>query len=250
MLLDMFTVEDRARIRQELIEMARADPRIVSGAEMGSLTQDAQNRWGDLDLTFGVADGESVEAVFDGWTETLRVKHDAIRLFDLPHRGTQYRVFLFPGNLQVDLSLTPGAVVQMGPKFRVLFGDRVTDIGPLPQDRRELLGIAVHDALRTRLYVERGRLHHAVYCLGELRNGTLSVASLNRDLPGRYGRGFDDLPQEVRDRAAETLVGGVEPQEILRALTAAIGLLIAEARGIPDIDVLEPRLRELTKRTL
>ena len=250
MLLDMFTVEDRARIRRDLLEMARADPRIVSGAEMGSLTDDAQNRWGDLDLTFGVADGQSVDAVFDEWTDRLRARHDAIRLFDLPHRGTLYRVFLFPGNLQVDLSLTPGAVAQMGPKFRMLFGDRVTILGPLPQDRRELLGIAVHDALRTRLCVERGRLHQAAYCLGELRNGTLSIASLNRDLPGRYGRGFDDLPQDVRERAADTLVRSIEPDEILRALTTAIGLLIAEAHGIPDVEELEPRLRELTDRTL
>ena len=48
---------------------------------------------------------------------------DAVSLFDLPFLSTLYRVFLFPGSLQVDLSFTPGREFgALGPKFRLLFG--------------------------------------------------------------------------------------------------------------------------------
>jgi hypothetical protein len=246
----MFTVEERARTRARLIEMARADPRVVSGAELGSLTLDRSDRWGDLDLTFGVENGVDVHEVFDGWTQRLRREDGAIRLFDLAHRGTLYRVFLYPNNLQVDLSLSPGGVVGMGPKLRMLFGDRVTHIGAQTPDAEELLGLAAHHALRARIYVARARFHHAASFVGERRNETLSLSSLRRGLPARYGRGFDDLPDDVKERAAATFVRSIEPDEILRALFLAIELLIDEAQGIGEIDALAARLRTLMTHDL
>ena len=53
----MFTVEERERAQERILELAQADPRIVAGAAVGSLATGGGDRWSDLDLTFGVAEG-------------------------------------------------------------------------------------------------------------------------------------------------------------------------------------------------
>jgi predicted nucleotidyltransferase len=55
----MFAIEDRDRIRDTLIEKARQDPQIVAAAVVGS-TVTGGDRWSDLDLTLGVAEGVSL----------------------------------------------------------------------------------------------------------------------------------------------------------------------------------------------
>jgi hypothetical protein len=241
----MFTVEQRERLRQDLIDMARADERILAGAEVGSLTQTTGDRWSDLDLTFGVTLGHEVEGVLRDWTARLERERDAVPLFDLQAFDTTYRVFLFPGGLQVDLSFTSGAVAQTGPKFKMLFGTAVEQYSAPPLDPRDVFGLCVHHALRARVGVERGRLWSAQYYIHELRHETLSLACLRRGLPGRYARGFDELPGELLDNAVQTLPQSLEPPELLRALRCAIRLLVAEAVEIDALPLVLPTLDDL-----
>lgn len=113
----MFTVEQRGQVREKVLAIARADPLVVAGAEIGSMAQGPGDRWSDLDLTFGVLDGIEVADVLDGWTTQLEEEHDAVQLFDVPYLSTIYRVFLFPGSLQVDLSFAPASEFgALGPK--------------------------------------------------------------------------------------------------------------------------------------
>jgi hypothetical protein len=241
----MFSVELRARLRHDLVEMARTDERIIAGAEVGSLTQTNGDRWSDLDLTFGVTLGHEVDEVLGDWTARLERERGAVRLFDLQSLDTTYRVFLFPGSLQVDLSFTPGAVAQTGPKFKMLFGSSVKRYVAPQLDPREILGLCVHHALRARFGVERGRLWSAQYYIHELRHETLSLACLRRGLPGRYARGFDELPGELLNNAAHTLPQSLEPIELLRALRCAIALLIAQAADMDALPLVIPTLDEL-----
>jgi hypothetical protein len=118
----MFTPEERDRIRQELLRRAQDDERIVAGAEVGAGASNENDRWSDLDFTFGVAHAATIDDVLADWTDDLDRSLDAIHLFDLPFQTTIYRVFLFPGNLQVDLSFTPASDFgTLGPKFNLLF---------------------------------------------------------------------------------------------------------------------------------
>jgi hypothetical protein len=246
----VFTTEDRQIVRQRLIDMARSDPRVVAGAEVGSLTQTTGDRWSDLDLTFGVRTRDDVDEVLRDWTERVQTDDGAVRLFDLESMETIYRVFLFPGSLQVDLSLTAGAVAQMGPKFRMLFGRAVDHVTPPPLDLLEVFGLCVHHALRSRFGIERGRFWSAQYYIAELRHETLSLACVRRGLPGRYARGFDELPGELLTEASASLVRSLEPAELLRALRSAIRLLTTEARDLDTFPGVEPSLDELTADAL
>src|SRR2546428_13495336 len=104
----MFTVEERDRVRHRLVQMSRADPRLVAGALIGSTAGGGGDRWSDLDLTFGLADGTATDDVLADWTTRLVNEFHAVHIFVLPYLSTIYRVFLLPNNLQLDLSLTPG----------------------------------------------------------------------------------------------------------------------------------------------
>jgi hypothetical protein len=57
----MFTPNERARVRQHVLELAHEDERIVAGAEVGSLALGGGDRWSDLDLTFAITDRGAFE---------------------------------------------------------------------------------------------------------------------------------------------------------------------------------------------
>jgi hypothetical protein len=243
----VFRVEDRNRIRDRILELAAADDRVVAGAVVGSLAFDEGDRWSDLDLTFGVTDGVPVREVLEDWTRPLVQEFDAAHLFDLPSGPSLYRVFVLPGCLQLDLSFTPASSFgALGPKFRLLFGKSVERPHAQPQSARELYGYAVHHALRARFCIDRERNWQAEYWISAVRDYALSLACRRLGLAVPYGRGFDDLPAEVRDRLKGALVTSLEREELLRALGCAVEGLLREGNEVSELAAkVEPHLREL-----
>jgi hypothetical protein len=226
----VFTVEERDRIRDRILAMAREDARIVAGALIGSAAHGPGDRWSDLDLGFGVGDGATPGEVLADWTPRLEREWGAVHLFDLPSGAAIYRVFLFPGALQVDLSFAPAAAFgSRGPKFRLLFGSAVEHPRAEPPPATHLFGLGVHHAVRARFCVERGRVWQAQHWIGEMREIGLTLACRRRDVPAAQGRGYDDLPAEVSTPFEDALVRSVDRAELLRALGAAIEGLLREA---------------------
>jgi|SRR5579862_1825495 len=241
----MFTVEQRDAARDAILELARGDPRIVAAAFVGASAAGG-DRWSDLDLTFGVADGASVAAVLEEWTSGLESELDAVRLFDLPRDTSIYRVFLFPGCLQVDVSFTPASSFgARGPRFELLFGEAIEHPPVEPPSADELFGLAAHHAVRTRFCIERARLWQAEYWLSALRDHVLELACLARGLETSYGRGFDRLPAEVTTELEGALVASLDAKALLGALGVAVDGLLREGAGLPAADRVAARLREL-----
>ncbi|HXQ79307.1 MAG TPA: hypothetical protein VN819_03715, partial [Thermoplasmata archaeon] len=167
-------------------------------------------------------------------------------LFDLTDRTIVYRVFLLPGNLQVDLSFTPGFVAEFGPRFKLLFGNAVKREHSPPASARDLFGMGVHHAVRARYCLERDRRWQAEYWISGVRDQSLSLACLRRGLEASHARGFDRLPQDVLELASDTLVHSLERAELLRALDRSIELLVQEAEEVRDFAAqLAPQLRDL-----
>lgn len=244
----MFSVEERNHVRDHVLARARADERITAGAVVGSMALGEGDRWSDLDLTFAVQDGLSIADVLEDWTRDLVREFDVVQLFDLPSGPSIYRVFLLPGCLQFDLSFTPAAQFgAVGPKFKLLFGSAVERPYPELPSVQELFGYAVHHALRARFCIERGRYWHAEYWISSLRDYALSLACHRRNLPTSFGRGYDDLPPDVHELFADTLVTSLQREELLRTLGRAIEGLLHEAEEVRDLAIkVEPQLRELT----
>lgn len=224
------------------------DSRLVAAAAIGASAGDG-DRWSDLDLTFGVAAGQSVDEVLVDWTEAVVSEFDAAVLFDLPVHSSIYRVFLLPGTLQVDLSFTPEAEFgALGPKFHLLFGEAAQREVTSPPAPEHLFGLAVHHIVRARICIERRRLWQAEYWIHGVRDTALSLACSRRGLEVSHGRGFDRLPSQVLAPLERALVAELTPTELLRALASATDLLLAEAGDIPNSRAawLRPALEELS----
>ena len=243
----MFSVENRERVRERLVEMARADPRVTSAAAVGGSAEPEMDRWSDIDLTFGLAEGVAIEDVLRDWTRDLENEFGAVTLFDLPYQSTIYRVFLLPGSLQVDLSFTPGADFgALGPKFALLFGTSTERQQAVPASAEHLFGMGVHHAVRGRICIERGRMWQAEYWISAVRDHALMLACLRHGLAASFGRGFDALPADVREPASEALARSLDRPELLRSLRVATDLLFREADAVVlNTANLEPMLRDL-----
>ncbi len=243
----MFSVEERDRVRGGLLERAGADARIVAAAEVGGLAGGG-DRYSDLDLTFGVADGSDLGAVLADWTRELAAELEAAHLFDLHAGPSVYRVFLLPGCLQVDLSFTPaGEFGALGPRFRLLWGEEHERAQPEEPTIEELLGLGAHHAVRALVCLEREQLWQAEYWLSGVRDEALALACARRGLPARYARGFDRLPPEVLGRLEGGLPGSLEPAELRRALGVAVRGLRREAEGVSA--AVDERLAELLEES-
>jgi hypothetical protein len=243
----MFSIDDRNRVRDDVLAMAAADSRVVAGAVLGSLAHDEGDRWSDLDLMFAVADGAALSEVLEDWSRTIVREHRAVRLFDLASGSAMYRVFLLPGCLQLDLSFMPARQFgASGPKFRLLFGEAVDRAPTPPPPADELFGYALHHALRARVCIERGRCWQAEYWISAVRDCALSLACRARGLETSYGRGFDDLPADVLDRFDDALVRSLGRDELRRALASAVAGLLRESGEVPELAAsVEGELREL-----
>lgn len=222
----MFGTEDRDRLRQRVLEMARADQRVVAAAEVGSLAAGDGDRWSDLDLTFGVDDAVEVASVLADWTSAFVDELGAVELFDLVAGATVYRVFMFRDCLQLDVSLTPASSFgPTSPRFNLLFGEAVASRASDAPPARHYLGWAVMWARHARVCIERGRLRQAEHALFRMRESALDYACARRGLPAGYGRGLEQLPPEVHH--AFSLSGldhaGSDPlEEGLRSSVAAL----------------------------
>ena len=243
-----FSVAERDRIRERLLAIARADPRIVAGAMVGSLATGPGDRWSDLDLTFGLAPGANAAEVLGEWTPALAREFGAVHLFDLPLLSTIYRVFLFPGSLQVDLSFTPGAEFgALGPRFKLLFGETVERAHIPSPPASHLFGLGVHHAVRARFCIERGKPWQAEYWISGVRDQALSLACLRLGLPPSYGRGYDDLPPATKAACTDALVRSLDREELLRALGCAIAAMLDESHEVREMAArVEDPLRGLT----
>jgi hypothetical protein len=169
--------------------------------------------------------------VLSEWTRELCLELDAVHLFDVHVGPTVYRVFLLPGNLQMDLSFTPAARFgPLGPDFRLLFGTAVGDrvregTSRLAETPRQRFGLCVLYLLRARLGVERGKLEQAEHY------SRLAAELLDHgepDPPRSLSR--SDLLERVRVSLDSLLRDPGEQRELARKL--------------------EPRLRELLRSTL
>jgi hypothetical protein len=225
----MFTPQERDQVRDRIIAMAKRDPRVMAGALIGSLAADGADQWSDIDLTFGLAEGTRLQAVLDEWTTWFACDLGALHHWDLPFGPAIYRVFLLPGGLEVDVSVTPQPEFQpRSPRWRTLFGPVGAMQPDPPADPQHLIGQAWHLVTHSRAAIERGKPWFAEYCISELRDHTLALMCLRRGEPTASAKGVDRLPTDVTAPLAAALVRSLAASELRRALAVATACFLAE----------------------
>jgi hypothetical protein len=227
----MFTVDRRQQVRTQLLERARGDERIAGAAITGSGARDAEDRWSDIDLFFGVAGGFTLERTLRDWSAFMYGELGAIHHFDLQGGSAIYRAFLLDELLEIDLGFTPAAA--FGPlgkgAFQVVFGE-AAERKTAHTDPAHLIGLAWHHVLHARICVERAALWQAEYWISGVRDHTLTLACLRLGLSADYAKGADRLPPDVTEPVQEALIRSLDAPELSRALGAATRALVGELR--------------------
>lgn len=239
----MFSILERDALRDRLIAAARDDDRITGAAVVGSGAIDGEDAWSDIDLALRVADGLEPHDVAAAWTARMHESTGAVDHLDVWSGSTLFRVFLLSSSLQVDLSFwTADSFAASGASFRLIFGESGEPGPPRSSAPGALIGMGWLYALHARSSIARGRALQALHMINGLRDQVITLACLRHELPAHQGRGVDDLPADVRQRVAETLVRELDGRELCRAFAASVGALLDEAQQIdPD---RERRLRE------
>jgi hypothetical protein len=225
----MFTAEQRDHVRQRVLALAQSDPRVTAGALTGSMAFGGGDRWSDIDVAFGIAEGITPEAVLDDWTQVVAGEWGLLDHFDLRYGSSVYRVFLLPSGLEVDVAATPAEDFgARGPNFRALFGStHQLEARPQP-NASSLIGLCWHHVLHARAYIERHKPWQAEYFISAMRDHILELACLRLGENALEGRSFDRLPPAVTDPLADALVRSLDEPELRRALAAATRGLIGE----------------------
>jgi hypothetical protein len=239
----MFTPDDRAQLRSQLLAKAEADPRITGAALTGSAATDAEDALSDIDLAFGIAPGADRAQVIADWTEFLYTHHGVLHHLDVPAGPWLYRVYLTQSTLQIDLAFVAADEFRaIAPSFRLVSGVAQEPRhlpAPLAAD---LIGWAWLYALHVRSSVARGRFWQAEYMISGMRDTVLALACLRHGLPTTHGRGFDQLPAELREAFGGALVRRLDHEELRRAFGAVTECLIRET-GATDA-ALSARLHD------
>lgn len=227
----MFTSTERERLLQDLVERARADPRITAVALFGSAALEGQDEWSDIDLALAVVEGVETAAVLDDWTQLMSAQHDVVAQLDISVDTTIYRVFLLPSTLQVDLAFAPAASFRpRGPAFRLLYGSTAAppDVSSVPEEEDPGVGMGWLYALHARSSLARGRWWQAEYMISGLRDQVLELACRRHGLAASQGRGLHLLPQAFTDRVQTTLVPSVGAHELHLAFSGLVDLFLEE----------------------
>lgn len=225
----MFTAADRAALRDALIDAARTDARITGVALTGSAAIDAEDRWSDVDLAFGVAASADRGAVIADWTARMYDAFGAVHHTDMSAGGALFRVFLRRDTLQVDIAFWPesefGAIA---PTFRLVSGTSMERPKPPGPTIDSLIGMAWLYALHARSSIARGKVWQAEYMISGMRDHVLALACVRHGVPAVQGRGMDLLPVAVSSPMTAALVRALDRVELRRALRAACVLLLGE----------------------
>ncbi len=225
----MFTVEFRNFVRQWVVELARADPRVTGGAVTGSTALGAGDKWSDVDVAFGIAGGNRLEAVLDDWTLALDQEFSLVNHFDLRAGKRIFRVFLLPSGLQVDVSVMPaGEFGAYGSEFRALFGITHQQEAMAQPEASELIGLGWLYVFHARACIERNQPWKAEFYISGVSDQVIALACLRLGENAIYGRGVDRPPAVVTDPLMGTLVRSLDEKELRRALAVGTMCLIAE----------------------
>lgn len=227
----MFTPAERARLRSELLELGKRDARITGAAITGSLAQDREDEWSDIDLAFGVAQSADIPQVLSDWTAQLYQEQSVLHHFDVNSGQWTYRVFLLANTLQVDLAFVAESEFRaLAPTFRLVFG-KANEPKHHPSPRgADLIGMGWLYALHVRSAIARNRLWQAEYMIHGMRDQALALACIRRGLAAIHGRGFHQLPSEVTAQFEPSLVRALAADELVRAFRATTSAFLREVK--------------------
>jgi hypothetical protein len=242
----VFAVEERDRVREGLVELARTDDDVIGAAYVGSYAADGGDRWSDIDLTVGVKG--DLGPVIERWTGWLYKDFGAVHHWDLPAGAAVFRVFLLPRLLEVDIGFRPAADFgPRGPNWRTIFGEAGEARYASPPELDQVVGFAWHHLIHARVCIERKRPWQAEYWISQTREQLFALACLRLGRHTGFTKSVHLLPAEETAWLEPTLVGSLIEAELRRAWEALAHAFKVEVMRADPVVVarLRPLLSEL-----
>jgi len=229
----MFTAEQRASLRADVLSRADDDRRLSGVAVTGSGAAGHEDEWSDIDIAFGVADEAELPAVLADRTAYMYGRHGALHHVDVRSGPWIYRVFLLGSALQVDLAFVRANEFRaLAPSFRLIHGEAEEPRHIPPPQAADLIGLAWLYALHARSSIARQRFWQAEYMISGMRDHAMALACLRHGVPTSHGRGMDLLPPEAVAQFADTLVRHLDKVELWRALRTVTVAVVAEIAAV------------------
>lgn len=218
----MFTVEQRNRIRDELVTMAETDESIVGAAFVGSTATGEQDAWSDIDLMLQLSPMADEAEVVDRWTKHLYTNYAGVHHLDvMASGGVRYRVFLTSDSLQMDISFWPhDAFRAKGDRFRLLFGSPNAPEPPAADDVDALIGQSWLFAIHVRAALARKQRWFALSLMDTLRDRIVMLASIRLGLNPHQRREVDQLPTEFLMELEQARAASLHADELDRSFSA------------------------------
>ena len=240
----MFTPDDRERVLEKVLDLARADHRLDAAVLTGSLGSGKEDRWSDIDIAFVVSEVETCPQVTGDWVDLCEGQFDVAHRYEIAFGTTLVRGFLLRDGLELDLAFTPAADFVVWGPVRVMF-DRsgsATRAAEQPQawaitpDWSGEAGFGWHDVVHACAAANRNRPWQAIFYLQRVRNRTLALASQRHGHDAEEFKHVDDLPENERDPLLESLVGNLDQTSLIAAIEVATNGFVTELqRGNPDL---------------
>ncbi|WP_299903316.1 hypothetical protein [uncultured Aquimarina sp.] len=232
----MYSKKDRIEVQEAIINFAKSDSKIIDCAIVGSESVGNDDKWSDIDLTFGYENEADANQVLREWSKMMSESFDANRLFDISYKESLYRVFLLPNGLQVDLSFTPskyfGAITD---KFKLIFGqEKEREFKSLPEINL-IAGYSILFALKTRTSIERENYWQAEYYLSKCRENVMVLKCLKESKNPFDGRSFDNLPNDFLRQMQNCLLIELSRVNLRTSLKNLIQILIKELSSINSL---------------
>lgn len=237
----LYTTEYRKRTLDRLTAELLKDGRIAGAVLVGSGSFGFKDRHSDIDLAVLVGDEGKLDEVYADWWGRVHAVFPVIDAFK--ERPRRLYGFLLDRYLELDIGFQgPSGLYERKPEWRVLFDKRGTIPSLMKQRPKPAEDqAAAHDKrMRDSWYhvlhcvnsIQRGQPLRAGFFLAFLRDEVILMAGLNRGLrtdARSYFADADKLPEDVRTRVYDCYPASMEPNELLRALRAVVGVYYEEA---------------------
>ncbi|GAA3628882.1 hypothetical protein GCM10022200_09350 [Microbacterium awajiense] len=213
----MFTEAGRDAIRDDLIEWADADDRVIGAALPGRGRGRAAQAWADIELALHVSPDADESSVVADWTREVAGAHGVADTLDEESEGARRRVLLLRSSLV--MAVTFRAHARRAASVRGF--DAAVEVG-----RGWLSAAEARSALIA------GRGWQATIQLDALRDRVVALCASRHGLETRGGRGADQLPWEVRDALGHARAVALTPAQLNGSRRRLLALLLDEARHI------------------
>ncbi|MCI0395633.1 MAG: nucleotidyltransferase domain-containing protein [Chloroflexi bacterium] len=214
---------DRQTTLDRLLAALQTDNRIAGALLVGSAATGFNDDLSDIDLSVVVAQEAQVTAVFHDWQQRIPTLFPVIHSFEATYGPNNFLVaFWLETFLELDLGfLCLANLVAKRDRWQVAF-DRSGRIESLmraswagrPAPDVQALYLATLDSLwhyagHVAISVQRRHFWRALHYLDEIRDRTITLAGLRRQLDTRHFRQVDRLPPELLARLEQTLISQV-----------------------------------------